>query len=422
MHPTGAKPGVPLDSPGDYTLDYLSKRARSGFCELSLVPHEMNDSTRNRPVHIVEVRTRRERERFIACPERIHRDCPNWVAPMRFERREFLDERKNPFFEHADVRLFLALDDSGSVRGRVAGVVNRKHLEFYKDGVGFFGMFECEDDPAAAKLLLDAAASFLKDNGLTTMRGPANLSVNHEIGLLIEGFDRMPSIMMPYNPPYYIRLLEENGLKLTQRLFAYGFDRTDDWQMPERLTQGIELAKRRYKYTIRPVCMERLQEDIRKMHLIYSEAWEENWGAVPMTEKEFEHLGHAFKLIGDPDYCVIAELNGEPAGFALGLPNINQVLTRTRGSTPMPLRILSYLTNKGKIDSGRLMAMGVRKAHRNIGIDICLCYELIIRGIAKGYRHMEASWILETNIPMRRVMEKFGASVTKTYGMYERAL
>lgn len=369
---------------------------------------------------VARVAGRRDTTRFITFPERLYRGYPCWVPPLRFERRRFLDPRWNPFFEHADVGLFLAVDGAGVVRGRIAAIVNFNHVETHREAVGFFGLFESENDPHVAHRLLDAAAAFLRDRGMTVMRGPANMSVNDDLGLLVDGYDSPPAIMMAYNPPYYRDLVEGYGFSPVMALYAYRAEDREG-QVPERLLRGLELVRRRYQHTIRPIDMRRLDADAGTLHDVYTRAWEDNWGAVPLTPREFEHLTAMLKLAADPELCLVAEVEGEVAGFCLTLPDLNPVLARLGGRL-FPFGLLKFLWYRQYVDGLRTLAMGVLKPYRNMGVDVCLYHETIARGLAKGYRHLEMSWILADNASMNLVLQKFGAEIAKTYQLYDYRL
>jgi hypothetical protein len=371
-------------------------------------------------VRVVEAATRGDRERFLVLPERLYRGDPHWVPPLLVERRAFLDPRKNPFFEHAEVKLFLAVDDAGVVRGRIAGIVNRRHLEVHRDGVGFFGLFECERDQGVAGRLFDAVAGFLRSHGLEVMRGPENLSVNDDIGLLTRGYDSPPTFMMPYNPPYYRDLVEGYGFSPAMALWAYQVEERDG-PIPERLTRGVERARRRHGYTVRSIDMHRLEEDLGRIHEVYTEAWRDNWGAVPMTRRELDHVASGLRWFGDVGLCLIAEVGGEAAGFSLALPDLNQALIKVGGRL-LPFGVLKLLWHRRRIDTLRMLMMGVVKRFRYMAIDACLYHETIVRGLAKGYRRLEMSWILENNLPMNRVLQKLGARIAKTYQLYDHRL
>lgn len=367
-----------------------------------------------------QVCAKAERARFIRFPERIYRDDPNWVPPLLVERREFLDPRKNPFFEHAEVGLFMAHGPGGEALGRIAAIVNHNHVRTHRERAGFFGMFECVDDREVAARLFEAAAGFLRARGMVIMRGPENLCVNDDIGLLTEGFDRPPAVMMPYNPPYYRALVEGCGFAPAMKLLAWQIEDREG-RLSARLERGAALVRRRYDHTIRPIEMKRFDEDVRRIHRLYSAAWEENWGAVPMTDREFAHLASQLKLVVDPALCLIAEIGGEPVGFSLALPDLNQALIRLRGRL-LPVGFLKLLWYRRKIDALRVITMGVVKEHRGKGIDLLLIQETVRRGLSTGYRSAELSWILEGNEAMNRVLRKLGAAVAKTYQLYDRPL
>jgi hypothetical protein len=364
-----------------------------------------------------EVVSRRDKDRFIKFPWRIYRHDRNWVPPLIGERREFLDPRRNPFFEHAEVKLFLAHDEAGNELGRIAAMVNSNHIRTHKEKAGFFGLFEAVNDRAAANILFDAAARFLRSRGMEIMRGPENMSMNDDLGLLVEGFDAPPMIMMPHNPPYYEALIEGYGFRKVMDLLAYhGVARPG--QIPQRVVRGAELLKQKYNYTVRTVRMDDFDAEIKRIHAVYSSAWEENWGAVAMTDREFAHLARNLKPVVDPDLCLIAEVDGEVAGFSLALPDYNQVLIRLNGRL-LPFGIFKFLYYRRKIDAIRIITMGVIKKFRRMGIDNWFYCETHKRALAKGLRHGEMSWILENNVSMNRILENLGFTVYKKYRLYD---
>jgi hypothetical protein len=364
-----------------------------------------------------EVVTAKDMERFIRLPWSIYRHNRNWVPPLISECHAFLDRHKNPFFEHADVRFLLASDASGRVRGRIAAIVNHLHVELHGERAGFFGLFECENDPAVASELFRAAAEFLRSHGMTVMRGPENMSVNDDIGLLIEGFDSPPAIMTPFNPPYYADLVEACGFRKATDLFAYYGD-TRNQQMPERVVRGIELCKRRYKFEVRPIDRRRIREQLDEVYRVYAQAWAENWGAVTMTRREFDHLAAQFKTAMDPDLFLIATVGGEVAGFSLALPDYNQVLIRLNGRLS-PWGVLKLLWYRRKIDMIRVVTTGILKKFRHRGIDSCFYHETWTRATRKGMPRGEMSWVLEGNDAMNNSLRNLGLRVYKRYRLYD---
>jgi hypothetical protein len=362
--------------------------------------------------------TRADLERFHRFPWEVYRGDPNWVPPLLAERRELVDPRRNPFFEHAQVELFLAMEGD-AVRGRIAAIVNERHLAVYKDGAGFFGLFECVNEPAVAAALFKAVGAFLAARGLKLMRGPANLSVNDDMGLLVEGFGSPPRIMMPYNPAYYPTLVESGGFRKAMDLLAYAGDARKP--IPERAARAIELCQRRYKFRIRPVSLRNFAADLEKIHQVYTQAWQDNWGAVAMTRKEFEHSARQFKAVVEPALCLIAEVGDEVAGFSLTLPDFNQVLMHLNGSL-FPFGFLKALWFKRQIDSVRVITLGVISQFRHMGIDNALYCESWRRALELGMPRAEMSWILETNAAMNNALLNLGFTLSKRYRVYDRPL
>jgi ribosomal protein S18 acetylase RimI-like enzyme len=371
-------------------------------------------------VTIDAVSTAREKKQFIRLPWTIYAGDPHWVPPLLIERQDFLNPAKNPFFEHAAVRLFLARDAGGRIVGRIAAIDNRHHVARHGEKVGFFGLFECVDDQDTANALFDAAAGFLRDRGLEVMRGPENMSINDDVGLLIKGFDRPPFIMMPHNPPYYERLVDGYGFRKAMDLLAY-YGEHDDPNPPERLQRGVAALRKRYAYTIRTVDMKRFPAEVELIKKIYNEAWEENWNAIPMTDHEFSHLAKDLKLVLDPEMCLIAEVGGEIAGFLLALPDVNRALIKMNGRL-LPLGLPKLLWHKRRIDRIRVIALGILPRFRRMAISSALICETYKRGVARGYRAAELSWILETNAAMNNALINEGFIVHKTYRVYDYPL
>ncbi len=366
---------------------------------------------------IREIVTGKERIRFIKLPWRIYRNHTHWVPPLIFERKNFLNRLKNPFFDHAEVKLFMARDGGGRDQGRIAAIIDRNYISIHGEQTGFFGLFECEDDRRISQCLFDQAAQFLRSRGMRTMRGPVNMSVNHDCGLLVEGFAIPPVFMMPYNPPYYERLVLDYGFTKTMDLYAY-YGEHQHGPIPRRIERGAKRCREKYKFTVRSLNMKGFDAEIKKIHDVYTAAWENNWGAVPMTEKEFSHLAQDLKLIINPELCLMAEVGSEVAGFSLAVPDFNQVLGRLNGRL-LPFGLFTLPWHKKKIDCMRMIAMGVKKEFRHMGIDNYFYYEYYKRGPANGYTGCEMSWVLGNNTAMNRVLEKIGYTRYKTYRLYD---
>jgi len=326
---------------------------------------------------------------------------------------------KNPFFEHAEAKYFLAMKH-GKICGRIAAIANRRHLEFHDDGAGFFGFFESEDDKDAAQLLLDAAEGFLREKGMKTMRGPMNFSTNEECGFLLEGYDSDPMLMMPYNPPYYHGLMESSGMEKSKDLYAYIHDIKD--ALPEKVMRVAAIAEKR-GITVRPVDKRRFHEEMQIFKEVYNSAWEQNWGFIPLTDRELNYLGEKLKQVIVPEFTLIAEDKGLPVGFMGFVPDFNQVLKHMNGRVN-PVTIAKAFWYSRKISDLRLLLLGIRKEYRNKGVD-ALMFRKGFEGLVKKggqYKRVEFSWILEDNVPVQLLIEMFGGKLYKRYRIYERKI
>ncbi len=369
-------------------------------------------------VEVIEVESPKLLERFIKLPWKLYRDDSNWVAPLLSERKEFFDKEKNPFYRTAKTKLFLARQD-GEFVGRIATCINFNHNEYHAENIGFFGFFDTIDDFEVARALLKVAMITLKSEGVTAMRGPASFSTNHEIGFLIEGFDSPPVIMMTYNPPYLPKFAEKFGLKKVMDFYAYLL--TDEQPLSERHVNLVDKLKKKFGITIRPLNMSHFKDEVSLINKIYNDAWQYNWGFVPMKDDEFNHMAKNLKEVVDPDLVLIASVNGEPAAFSLALPDMNKVLIDIKGRL-FPTGLIKLLWNakvKKKIDGIRMVTMGVVPKFQKRGIDSILYVETYRKGVEKGYKWAELSWILETNDLMNRAAEAMGARVYKKYRMVE---
>ena len=364
--------------------------------------------------------SRRDLKRFHRVPWRIYPGrYPAWVPPLLVEERERLDRRRNPFFEHGEVVPFLATR-RGRVVGRIAAIENRLHNEVHGDRVGFFGLFECEEDSEAARALLDAVAAWLADRGLTTVRGPATLSMNEIVGLLLDDFADPPTILMPFNPPYYAALLESWGLRKAKDLRAY-WSSTAGFH--EERFAGLErvVARSRHELSVRRLRKRRFQEEVELIRDLYNRAWERNWGFVPMTDGEIDRMARQLKPILDPELALIGEVNGQPAGFALALPDVNQALHKLNGRL-FPFGLVKLFWYLRRVTRVRILTLGVEPEHRKSGLDALLYLQIFRAAVTRGYVGGESSWILEDNRVMCRALEKMGFVLRKTYRIYERAL
>ncbi|MEK7309571.1 MAG: N-acetyltransferase [Planctomycetota bacterium] len=349
----------------------------------------------------------------------IYKNDSYWVPPLISEDKKLFNPAVYPFHKNAEVKLFL-LYANGKPVSRVAAIINHNHNKFHNEKTGFFGFFECVNSPEAAKYILDAASRFCQEKGMERMRGPMNFSTNDTCGILIEGFDSPPLIMMPYNPAYYIDLMEKSGFAKAKDLYAYFADYRIKEQIPrmERLAQRVTKSS---DVVIRNINFKNITNDIRVIKHIYNNAWDKNWGFVPMTDGEFDYMASDMKKVVDPDLALIAEIGGNPAGFSLALPDYNQIIKKCNGRL-FPFGFLHFLFGKSSIDAVRLLTMGVVHQYRQKGLDVVFYLESIKRTFAKGYRGGELSWILEDNVMMNRILESIGTKVYKKYRIYERPI
>lgn len=375
-------------------------------------------------VTIRPVRTRRELKRFVKVPFRLHRDQPQWVAPLIFERMEFLDREKNPYFEHAEAEYFLAELDGEAV-GRITVQVDRRWDEFQGGSDAMFGFFETANDPEVAAALLGAATEWARGKGRGRILGPMDFTTNDEIGILIEGYERRPMILEPWHPPHYRELVEAEGFAkaMDVQMWELQFgDLKEGESFDPSIHAAAEKALNDEGIVIRNMRKREMASEVRRFMDVYNEAWGDNWGFVPITDAEVEFQAKNLKQVIDEDWAYMAEKDGEVIGAALTLPDINQVLAKLNGRL-LPFGWLRFLLGKGKVDQLRVLALGVKHDYRHTGVAAGLYLKHLETAAAPGkIEGGEMGWILETNGPMNRAMEGMGGTVVKKYRLYEKAL
>ncbi len=368
-------------------------------------------------MEIVPVTDGRGLDRFIAFPYTLHRGDPVWVAPLRRDVRTVLSPAKNPFFQHAAAQYFLATRDGGTV-GRIAAITNDEHRRIHEDRVGFFGFFECVNDQAVADALFEAAAGWLRARDCDTLRGPISPSINDEAGLLVEGFDTPPVILMPHNPRYYVALHERAGFAKAKDLIAF---EGSGFHAPERLVRAAQILAERKGITLRALNMKRFHEEIELVKQLFNRAWEKNWGFVPMTDAELDHLAAQLKPIIVPDLVCFAEIRGEPVGFGAAIPDLNVALRHNPSGRMFP-GILKVLWHARKITRLRVALLGTVRQYRGRGVDALLYHWIWTKGNARGFGWAEAGWILEDNAAMINAAMALGFRPYKTYRVYDKPL
>jgi hypothetical protein len=366
-------------------------------------------------------RSKRDLHRFFDVADRIYRDDPNWVPPLRDDvARVFAD--KNPFFRHAEMHLFVARRENEDV-GRIAAILDRNHNEFHGEKTGFFGFFESENDRAVSDALLGAAADWARQRGMEVLRGPANPSLNDEAGLLVEGFDMPPVLMMTYNPRYYVTLLEEAGFRKAKDLLASWFEIG-----PEPLARFVRInerfRRRNRDIEVRKVSKGSLKADLPKIRDVYNAAWEKNWGFVPMTSEEMDFMAARLKPLLDENFLFLAQARKpdgslEPVGFMLSLPDYNTAIRPLRGRL-LPFGWLKFLLGLKKIRTLRVITLGLKKDYRMRGIQSLMFEEGLKAALKRGLTGCEVSWMLEDNALVLRSVKLWGGRLYKTYRMYDR--
>jgi GNAT superfamily N-acetyltransferase len=375
-------------------------------------------------VEIRPVRSRRELKRFVKVPFRLHRDSAQWVAPLIYERMEFLNRAKNPWFEHGEAEYFIAERDGEPV-GRISAQTDELWDETQGGSDAMFGFFETVDDAAVAAALLDAATEWAAARGRSRILGPMDFTTNDEVGILIEGFERRPFILENWHPPHYRKLVEAHGFGKAMDLLMWELE-LGSLKEGERFDPAIhakaEQALGKEGVVIRNIDKGDLEREMRLFTPIYVDAWGDNWGFVPPTDAEVAFHAKALKQVIDEDWAYIAEKDGEAIGAALTLPDINQVLAKMDGRL-LPFGWLHFLLGKPRIDRLRVFALGVKRAYRHTGVAAGLYLKHLEAASKPGaIEGGEMGWILETNEPMNRAMEGMGGTVVKKYRIYEKAI
>ena len=368
---------------------------------------------------IEEVSGRKLLREFINLPFELYGNDPNWVPPVKYFQKELFNRKKHPFYEHSDVSVFLARNMEGRVVGRIVSIVNHAHNDYHKERTGFFGFLEAVKDEELFSLLLSAAEEKLRTAGMDKARGPMNFSTNEECGLMIKGFDSPPLIMMTYNPPWYADMLEETGYEKLKDLYAYYLDSgVLDYS---RISRVAGLVRKRTNAVVRDISVKHIHKEVPVIMDIYNECWEDNWGFVPMTQREMDMMADELKMIMIPELAPIVEIDGKPVAFAVAIPDANQAFKRAGGNLIRAVLALKVPLFRTRINQVRVLLLGVRKAYRGRGLEALLIDEVIKSSIEKGMGKGELSWILEDNISMRRILEKdLCAEQYRTYRIYQK--
>ena len=370
------------------------------------------------------VESKKDLKKFVKVPFHVHRDHPEWVPPLIMERMDFLNRKKNPYFDHAEVELLIAERDGVPV-GRISAQIDSRWDEYRGGNDGQFGFFETIDDAEVANALLDAGCEWLAGKGREKVYGPMDFTTNDEIGIQIEGFDIRPVILENCHQPYFMDLVEGNGFTKAMDLLMWHLEMgklAKGLEFHPAIMEAAQKSLDEHGITIRNMRKSDMHAEVMRFHSVYNEAWGDNWGFVPITEDEAGYHAKLLKQIIDEDWAMIAETeDGTVVGAALTLPDINQVLAKLDGRL-LPTGWLKFLRGKSKVDVVRILALGVTKAYQHTGVAAALYVRHIQTCRPDGVMTGEAGWILETNEPMNRALEGMGGVVNKKFRVYEKNL
>ena len=366
---------------------------------------------------VIPASARREKKDFLQLPWTIYKGNPYWIPPLRANQRELVGYKRHPFYEKNSVQTFVAYRDR-QVCGRIAAIVNQGHIKRHKERRGFFGFFECVDDQAVAGSLFDAARDWLAQRDINCFRGPTNPSLNHELGLLIDGFDSSPSFMMTYNPPYYAKLIENYGFKKAQDLYAYWGHVDMLPKINERLTPVSQQIVEHLGITLRPLDKSHFIEDVESFLHIYNLSLTNTWGFVPMSDAEVRHTAAGLRYLMVPELAVGAEIDGKLVGAVFGLPDYNPRIKEI-DERLFPFGFIRLLRRKKDIKKIRLISTNVLPEYQLMGVGLVLMSALVPMALEWGLEEAEFSWVLESNTLSRGSLEKGGAILNKTYRLYD---
>ncbi len=370
-------------------------------------------------ITVKEINSKADFKKFIDFPHELYSSDAHYVPELYIAQKEMMDKKKYPFFEYGEVAYFLAYKDNKIV-GRIAAINNKRYNDFHKSNIGFFGFMDFVNDLEVVKKLLENAETWLKSKGLEDMLGPTNYSTNETAGTLVDGFDSSPMLMMTYNFSYYPKLLELANCQKEMDLYAYRIPSDEVSEKSIRIAGMLEERLKKKNITIRNINLKKLKSEAQLIKKIYNNAWEDNWGFVPFTDKEFDHLQQSLGMIADKDYLYIAEHNSTPIGFSITLPNINEITKTIKKGRLLPTGIFKLLFNKSKIKNVRILALGVEKDYRKLGIEAIFFAKNIQTARKKGHLSGEASWVLENNTMMMKAAENLNGEKYKTYRIYRK--
>jgi len=371
-------------------------------------------------VEVTPVEGRKDRKEFMELIWRLYKSDRHWIPPIRMNQEELVGFRKHPFYEKNTCQAFLARRD-GQVVGRIVGIINHAHNKRYEEKRGFFGFFEAIDDQQVANALFEAAGKYLKSQGMTDVRGPCNPSLNYETGTLVDGFDSSPTFMMTYNPPYHDRLIRGFGFEKTQDMYAYNGNVEMLNTIDPKINKTVEMVQERFNLQVRQVSRKNFGKEILLFLKIYNESLQGTWGFVPLSDGEVKALGMSMKLLINPAATSVIEVDGEPVGVGLGLPDYNPIIKKIDGKL-FPFGWIRILLDRKKITKMRIISANVTPEWQRWGLGLVLLNRMLPDVLAIGITDAEFSWVLETNHLSRGSLERAGLVPSKTYRLYDRTL
>jgi hypothetical protein len=367
-------------------------------------------------IKIKKVETKSDLNTFIKCQWNFYKNDPYWVPPLLMERKTLLSKEKNPFFKNAEADYFIAYRNNEIV-GRIAAIKNDMHLKYHNDNSGFFGFFECKNDQEVANALFDTAKQWLKEKGLSRMLGPANPSSNDEWGMLLEGFDDPPRLLMTYNPKYYLDLCSNYGMTKAKDLLAYKLE-NHKVMGSEKLKRVQQIARDRYKLKISQLDMKNFAKELEKVKFVYNKAWAPNWGFIPMTDEQIDAMAKDLKPLVEPSLVLFGEIDNQLVGFALVMLDYNHIFKQMNGRL-LPFNFLKLFTKKKEIKWARIITLGLIPEQQKKGLDAVFYWEIVNRAHNVGIDLGEASWVLEDNEMMNRGAVVMGGDPYKKYRVWQ---
>lgn len=369
-------------------------------------------------IAIKEVNSSSDIKKFIDFAHELYHGDKNYVPELYVAQREMFDKKKFPFYDYGEVQSFLAYQGDKIV-GRISAIRNERYNDIHQSNIGFFGFLEFTQNKEVLKALLGAATNWLSSHDYDYLMGPTNFTTNETSGFLIDGFHEPPKIMMPYNKSYYDSMLMEAGLEKEMDMYAYMIDTQLVSDKSIKLSTMLEERLKRSGITIRNISLKSFKEEVVKLKKVYNAAWENNWGFVPFTDREFNHMADGLKMLGQEEFAYMAEHNGEPIGFSISLPDVNEITKNFKKGRLLPFNIIKLLMNRRKTSYVRIAATGVIEEYRRKGIEAIFFSKNILEARKRNLKGGEASWILESNDEMVLSAEKLNGDRYKTYRLYK---